>query len=447
MSASASSGWARSSAARSSPRPAADTICDTRSLPITGPSASERRSATISPRVAARLRATASASTCSPATSRAAVPVAPRARRSSSRRVGHSACHAPSGRSSTASAAARCRVAPSCGARSAAERMSTDAAGFCFCGMADEPPPTPSDELADLGAAERRDVGGDDADRVDRLHERIAQFGDRPAGGVPGRVGGGQVQLGRERGGQFGRGIRSEQLDERGERSAGAAQLCGQGVGGGIHSLDRPLHPAQPVRRAQPDRGGHGVLGEGAGRGDLVAVRAGELPQRGRRLVQRRRDLARRAGGDEHERRVQDVLARGSPVHFRLGAHRVVQQADQRDHRVASGDGCRSQRRRIDRVPAARLSRAGPSEGAGDAIDDIGRTQSQRAARADEGHFGGDERIQHSGVGHRRVEADRHRRQQADIDGGPVSRQGTRSPSRPAVGSRSGVRRRACALR
>ena len=65
----------------------------------------------------------------------------------------------------------------------------------------------------------------------------------------------------------------------------------------------------------------------------------------------------------------------------------------------------------------------------------------------DERDFSGDQGVEERGIRHRAVEPVRHRRQQADIDAGPVSRQGTRSPSRPATGCRSGVRRRACALR
>ena len=71
---------------------------------------------------------------------RAAAPAAPRARRSSWRRAGHSLCQAPSGRSSLKLAAARCSCAARAGACRAALRISTDSTGFCFCGMAEDTP-------------------------------------------------------------------------------------------------------------------------------------------------------------------------------------------------------------------------------------------------------------------------------------------------------------------
>ena len=87
----------------------------------------------------------------------------PRCGAAGSRSVAHSACQAPSARSSTASAAARCRVAASCGVVSAARRTSTERTGLALCGIVDDPPPAPSDELADLGPAEGEDVVGDPA--------------------------------------------------------------------------------------------------------------------------------------------------------------------------------------------------------------------------------------------------------------------------------------------
>ena len=72
-------------------------------------------------------------------------------RRSRVRTVAHSACHAPSGRSSTASAAARCTVAASWGVVSAVRRTSTDSTGLALCGIVDDPPPLPSDSSPTSG--------------------------------------------------------------------------------------------------------------------------------------------------------------------------------------------------------------------------------------------------------------------------------------------------------
>ena len=89
----------------------------------------ESRSATMSPRVGRGCARRPRRRRRGPLSERAACAAAPSASRSSSRSVGHSACHAPSGRSSTARAAARWSVAPSWGARIAAERISTDRPG------------------------------------------------------------------------------------------------------------------------------------------------------------------------------------------------------------------------------------------------------------------------------------------------------------------------------
>ena len=79
------------------------------------------------------------------------------------RSVAHSACQAPSARSSTWSAAARCRVAASWGVVSAARRTSTESTGLALCGIDDEPPPTALGELADLGPGQHEHVAGDPA--------------------------------------------------------------------------------------------------------------------------------------------------------------------------------------------------------------------------------------------------------------------------------------------
>ena len=88
-----------------------------------------------------------------------------------------------------ASAAARCSVAASCGAVSAARRMSTEATGFCLCGMVDEPPPPASSSSPISGAAQGQDVVGDLAPGVGAADQRVADPGDRRAVGVPGQRG------------------------------------------------------------------------------------------------------------------------------------------------------------------------------------------------------------------------------------------------------------------
>ena len=82
----------------------------------------------------------ASGKTCRPSASSRSCTAAPRPRRRSWRSAGHSLCQAPSGRSSLKLAAARCSWAAWPGACRAALRTSTDSTGFCFCGMAEDPP-------------------------------------------------------------------------------------------------------------------------------------------------------------------------------------------------------------------------------------------------------------------------------------------------------------------
>jgi hypothetical protein len=65
-------------------------------------------------------------------------------RRVKVRSVAHSACQAPSERSSTLVAAAVCRVAASGPAVSAARRISTERTGLFFCGIVEDLPPSPS---------------------------------------------------------------------------------------------------------------------------------------------------------------------------------------------------------------------------------------------------------------------------------------------------------------
>ena len=97
------------------------------------------RSLTMSGPLRPRFARIAAASTSSPPASSAARPAAPPASRSSSRSGSHSACQAPSGRSSTASAD-RCSSAASAGMRRADELIRVLSTGLRFCGIAEETP-------------------------------------------------------------------------------------------------------------------------------------------------------------------------------------------------------------------------------------------------------------------------------------------------------------------
>ena len=114
-------------------------------------------------------------------------------------------------------------------------------------------------ELADLGAAQRRDLIRDQRDGVDHLRQRIPKLGQRPALRVP-RHRRRQTQRRRELGGQARGDPRIRPLNHRRERAARPAELRGQ-LGHRIRKLRLGAgDAAPPVRGAQADRRRHRVL-------------------------------------------------------------------------------------------------------------------------------------------------------------------------------------------
>ena len=169
---------------------------------------------------------------------------------------------APSARSSTCSAAARCRVAASCGVVSAARRTSTDSIGLALWGIVDEPPPVPSASSPISGRRHREDVVGDPAAGVGAADERVADPGDR----WPGWCARGAGRRGRGRGpprrpGRPGRrrargprpGCRPPRRAAPGRRSRATSSYASR-------------TPVSQDATLQPEGGRHGVLGEGARR-------------------------------------------------------------------------------------------------------------------------------------------------------------------------------------
>ncbi len=88
--------------------------------------------------------------------------------------MAHSACQAPSARSSTWSAAARWRVAASCGVVRAARRTRTESTGLRLVRHRRRAAADRLAELADLGPAQHQHVAGDPAARVGGRDERVA---------------------------------------------------------------------------------------------------------------------------------------------------------------------------------------------------------------------------------------------------------------------------------
>ena len=157
-------------------------------------------------------------------------PAATTVRRSSVRRVSHSACQRAGG---AFVAGVRGGDVEGRGEAGAAQRGATDERGEHRvrlvrhrrrpCRRA------PFGELADLGPAEGEHVGGDAAPRIGAARRRVAEPGDRGSGGVPRRRGG-QAQRGgqleRQRGGRADRVVEvAGQLDGRGHGAGGAADL------------------------------------------------------------------------------------------------------------------------------------------------------------------------------------------------------------------------------
>ena len=115
--------------------------------------------------------AIAAGSTSRPPTSSAACDAAVTASSSSRCSAGHSACQAPSGRSSTPVAEARWSCAASCGACSAAARTSTASTGLRLWGIVEEPPrpgAAPSRSSPTSGRPSSSTSAASDAERVGR---------------------------------------------------------------------------------------------------------------------------------------------------------------------------------------------------------------------------------------------------------------------------------------
>ena len=225
--------------------------------------------------------------------------------------MSHSACQAPAGRSSPASAAATWRVAARPGLL---QRGATDERGEHRVRLVRHRRRRAAGtfgELADLGSAEGEDVGGDAAPRIGAARRRVAEPGDRGSRGVPRRRGG-QAQRGgqleRQRGGRADRVVEvARELDGRGQGAGGAPHLHREDERRG--GVVRVEDAGQPARRLQAERRGHGVLGEGTGDHRRPAVALDQLGQQPDLLAQRGADHADGVAGAQHQGGVDDVLA------------------------------------------------------------------------------------------------------------------------------------------
>ena len=209
------------------------------------------RSLTMSGPLAPRLRASAAASTSQPADEFRGEAGGAAGRAAAARAAArHSACQAPSGRSSTASAEPVQRRAE----RGRAQRGGADEDGCRRVLLLRHRRGSPA---ARPRRARRSRCGTSVATsaaimptRVDGLHERVAELGDRPAVRVPGRLGRGEPELRGE-----GRGQSAATLPAADARRTTRACRRRRPAAAGSApraSASRPVraeHAAQPVRR------------------------------------------------------------------------------------------------------------------------------------------------------------------------------------------------------
>lgn len=232
------------------------------------------------------------------------------------------------------------------------------------------PATAPLRDLGDLRAGEGEYVGRHLAEGPGREGQSTGQVGDGCPQGVPGQHRFREPEFTGVRRHERARILGAERR-EGGQRPARTAQLGGDAEI--VEPVPRVQHERPPPRRLQPEGRRHGVLREGPARHHRVPVRGGEPAQRSRRPLQVRQDQVQRAAGDQHQRRVQDVLAGRAPVDIWpvLLADRRRQIRDQRNHRIAApsgaqrdrpdvevrrGDGGHRRRRRGRGEPESRLS-------------------------------------------------------------------------------------------
>jgi hypothetical protein len=168
----------------------------------------------------------------------------------------------------------------------------------------------------------------------------------------------GELELGGKAGEHFERGAA-----ERRQRARGATELRGQAlVADGAQARRALVEGHEPAGRLQPEGDRHRLLEQRAAGHDRRAVLAGKARGGVGRAVEVAEDRVQRAAGDEHRRRIDDVLAGGAVVDVggRVAADLGAQRLDERCGRIA--DRGRRLAQRVDVValgPARRGDRLG----------------------------------------------------------------------------------------
>ncbi len=218
------------------------------------------------------------------------------------------------------------------------------------------------------------------------------RLGQPGLGGVPGEQPKTQVLV-RIRVGRRAAGLREGV--EGGQGAGRSAELCGQRGPGGREAFDGVEHQRAPAGGLEAEGGGHGVLGEGASGDRRVAVLGGEPRQGVGRAPEVGEDGFQSPGGDQHGRRVHDVLAGGAAVHM-SGCLPVLlgdgggEVGDERDDRIAAGAGAE---REVPDVEAG-----GPGGGRRDGPRRRGGREAQRGLGAGQRGFGVQHRSYVGGV-------------------------------------------------
>ena len=244
------------------------------------------RSDAIRPPVRSRLARMRSASTSRPSRALASADAAPPVAASEPDSASHSACHAPPGRSCSATSAP-VRTAAWARPSSAAARAHIASTGFCLWGIAEDPPPFPSDpHLGDLGLGEKLQIEADLGDDPADEREGRAELGDPRAVRVPGQDWLDEAELPRvER-----RDLEAVLAQGR-ERAGGAAQLCGEPVGANVRQPRARVEDGlEPAGGLEPERRRDRVLQHRPPGHRRVAVLAARAPR-----TQRRRGRGRAA--------------------------------------------------------------------------------------------------------------------------------------------------------
>ena len=170
-------------------------------------------------------------------------------------------------------------------------------------------------QLRDLGARQRRDVGGHVPPRVGARHQGVGRTGDRTTRGVPGPQLAQPQCLGGDRDELCGDRLRVVEPAQRGElgrcregadSTAELHRQEGPGVDDEVGSIEDAVEPAGGHRA---ERGRDGVLGERTADHRRRHVPLGEDRRRDDLRAQLVQQPVEDAAQGEHERRVEHVLA------------------------------------------------------------------------------------------------------------------------------------------